>query len=63
MVRLHGQRFLFNQDGEMNKFGFHATKYVQADTPEAPVKRLLSESIKVLNSEQTLQMKEQYTPR
>ena len=35
-VILHGQNFLLNFDGEHRKFGFHATRYVQAESlPEA----------------------------
>ena len=34
MVQLHGQRFLFNDDGEPKTFGFHATRYVKAESPE-----------------------------
>jgi hypothetical protein len=30
-VKLHGTSFLFNFDGELKKFGFHTTKFVEAE--------------------------------
>ena len=31
IVKLHGQNFLLNFDGEHRKFGFHATRFVTAE--------------------------------
>ena len=33
-VKLHGQNFLLNLDGELKKFGFYATKFVKAENPQ-----------------------------
>ena len=33
-VKLHGKNFLLNHDGELRKYGFHATKYVKAEDPQ-----------------------------
>jgi len=33
-VQLHGRNFLLNVDGEPGKFGFHATRFVKAETPQ-----------------------------
>ena len=32
-VKLHGENFLLNLDGELKKFGFYATKFVKAENP------------------------------
>jgi len=31
---LHGENFLLNFDGELKKFGFYATKFVKAESPQ-----------------------------
>lgn len=31
-IQLHGRNFLLNFDGEHKKFGFHATRFVSAET-------------------------------
>ena len=33
-VKLHGKNFLLNLDGELKKFGFYATKFVEAENPQ-----------------------------
>ena len=33
-VKLHGKNFLLNLDGELNKFGFYATRFVRAESPQ-----------------------------
>jgi len=33
-VKLHGKNFLLNLDGELNKYGFYATKFVKAENPQ-----------------------------
>jgi hypothetical protein len=33
-VKLHGKNFLLNLDGEPQKLGFYATRYVKAKNPE-----------------------------
>ena len=33
-VKLHGENFLLNLDGELKKFGFYATKFVKAENPQ-----------------------------
>ena len=33
-VKLHGENFLLNLDGEPKKFGFYATKFVKAENPQ-----------------------------
>jgi hypothetical protein len=33
-VKLHGKNFLLNVDGELKKFGFYATKFVEAENPQ-----------------------------
>lgn len=33
-IVLHGRNFLLNFDGDHKKFGFHATRYVQAESRE-----------------------------
>ncbi len=33
-VQLHGKNFLLNLDGELKKYGFHATKFVKAESPQ-----------------------------
>ncbi len=33
-VKLHGKNFLFNLDGDLKKFGFFATKFVEAENPQ-----------------------------
>jgi len=33
-VKLHGKNFLLNLDGEPQKFGFYATKFVKAESPQ-----------------------------
>ncbi len=37
-VQLHGKNFLFNLDGELKKYGFYATKFVEAENPQAAEK-------------------------
>jgi hypothetical protein len=32
-VKLHGENFLLNFDGELKKFGFYATTFVKAKNP------------------------------
>ena len=34
MVKLHGEDFLFDLDGEPKRFGFHATRFVMAESPK-----------------------------
>jgi len=33
-VKLHGENFLLNLDGELKKYGFYATKFVRAENPK-----------------------------
>jgi len=33
-IKLHGKNFLFNLDGDLKKFGFFATKFVEAENPQ-----------------------------
>ena len=33
-VKLHGENFLLNLNGELKKFGFYATKFVKAENPQ-----------------------------
>ena len=33
-VQLHGENFLLDLDGELNKYGFYATKFVEAENPQ-----------------------------
>lgn len=33
-VKLHGENFLLNLDGELKKFGFYATTFVKAKNPQ-----------------------------
>ena len=33
-VKLHGENFLLNLDGEPKKFGFYDTKFVKAENPQ-----------------------------
>ncbi len=33
-VKLHGENFLLNLDGEFKKFGFYATRFVKAENPQ-----------------------------
>jgi hypothetical protein len=33
-VKLHGENFLFDRDGEPGRFGFHAKRFVKAKDPE-----------------------------
>ena len=33
-VKLHGENFLFNLDGELKKYGFYATKFVEAENSQ-----------------------------
>ena len=33
-VKLHGENFLLNLDGEFKKYGFYATKFVKAESPQ-----------------------------
>lgn len=33
-VKLHGENFLLNLDGELKKYGFFATKFVKAENPQ-----------------------------
>jgi hypothetical protein len=33
-VKLHGENFLLNLDGEFNKFGFYATSFIKAEDPQ-----------------------------
>ena len=33
-VKLHGENFLINFDGELKKYGFYATKFVKAESPQ-----------------------------
>jgi len=53
-VTLNGKNFLLDLNGEPTKFGFHATRYVKAETPEEAAKiaiirihqhRILQESV------------------
>jgi hypothetical protein len=53
-VTLNGKNFLLDLNGEPMKFGFHATRYVKAETPEEASKiaiirihqhRILQESV------------------
>jgi hypothetical protein len=40
-VKLHGENFFFNQNGEPWKFGFHARRFVRAKNPEEAGKMAL----------------------
>jgi hypothetical protein len=40
-VKLHGKNFLLNFDGELKKFGFYATKFVQAENPQEAEKNAI----------------------
>ena len=33
-VKLHGENFLLNLDGDLKKYGFYATKFVKAESPQ-----------------------------
>jgi len=33
-VKLHGENFLLNLDGEFKKFGFYATSFIKAENPQ-----------------------------
>ena len=33
-IKLHGENFLINFDGELKKYGFYATKFVKAESPQ-----------------------------
>jgi len=33
-VKLHGENLLLNLDGELKKYGFYATKFVEAENPQ-----------------------------
>jgi hypothetical protein len=33
-IKLHGENFLLNLDGEFKKYGFYATKFVKAENPK-----------------------------
>jgi hypothetical protein len=33
-VKLHGENFLLNHDGELKKFGFYSTTFVEAKNPQ-----------------------------
>jgi len=33
-VKLHGENFLLNLDGELKKYGFYATRFVRAENPQ-----------------------------
>ena len=33
-IKLHGKNFLFNLDGELKKYGFYATKFVEAENSQ-----------------------------
>ena len=33
-LKLHGENFLLNLDGELKKYGFYATKFVKAENPQ-----------------------------
>ena len=33
-VKLHGENFLLNLDGEFRKYGFYATEFVRAESPQ-----------------------------
>ena len=33
-VKLHGENFLLNLNGELEKYGFYATKFVKAENPQ-----------------------------
>jgi hypothetical protein len=37
-VQLHGENFLLNLDGELKKYGFYATKFVEAENSQAAEK-------------------------
>jgi hypothetical protein len=37
-VQLHGKNFLLNIDGELKKYGFYATKFVEAENPQTAEK-------------------------
>jgi len=40
-VKLHGENFLLNLDGELKKFGFYATKFVKAENPQEAEKNAI----------------------
>ena len=40
-VKLHGENFLLNLDGELKKFGFYATKFVKAENPQKAEKNAI----------------------
>ena len=33
-VKLHGENFLLNLDGDFKKFGFYATSFIKAENPQ-----------------------------
>ena len=40
-VKLHGENFLLNLDGELKKYGFFATKLVEAENPQEAEKNAI----------------------
>ena len=40
-VKLHGENFLLNLDGELKKYGFFATKLVEAENPQEAKKKAI----------------------
>ena len=40
-VKLHGENFLLNFDGELKKFGFYATTFVKAKNPQEAEKKAI----------------------
>jgi hypothetical protein len=40
-VKLHGENFLLNLDGELKKFGFYATIFVKAENPQEAEKKAI----------------------
>jgi hypothetical protein len=40
-VKLHGENFLLNFDGELKKFGFYATTFVMAKNPQEAEKKAI----------------------
>ena len=40
-VKLHGENFLLNLDGELKKYGFYATRFVKAENPQAAEKNAI----------------------
>jgi hypothetical protein len=40
-VKLHGENFLLNLDGDLKKYGFYATKFLKAESPQEAEKNAI----------------------